>query len=1006
MFQVRKFIAASVLSFAFIVAFIHTDGRIEACYMETSLGLPCEQGNIPVIGVGVRTVSDIQHAVKFAGKYNLKVVVKNTGHDFLGRSSRRGAFMIWTHHMKGRSVHDTWNPAGAPSGEGYEHVLTVQAGVQWQEAYATADNARRMVVGGISPGGSVGAAGGWILGGGHSALSPTYGLGVDNVLEISLVTADGEHVTVNAHQHADLFWALRGGGGGTFGVVTSVTYRTYPIVPTTIAILAAVVNTAKPNIALKAAFAELVRISTNLTDEGWGGYAQFTPSVNVTRLVLGVLVPNVSLDTANRTIQPYFTFVQSLATQSDATNNLDDRLVIERLGIKQYPSFWELYRSVVPASGAGLVGYNLEIGSWLMPRTTLEENYAQVADTLITTPGLSYELVAGGAVSKVNPSSTGLNPAWREAGAHVVAGITWVDGSSSTFIEGLRGELEGRLATVRALAPHLGAYFNEASMFEPDPQVTFFGHHYAKLKSIKRVYDPNGLFIVVEGEGADGWDKELNPCYASSSSSECTAAIQGWFDGNWRSNQSGAMQNVNYQAYIFPNGTIDACYFNTTLGAPCSQGSISVIGVDARTVKDVQAAVRFAAQYNLRHDYLGRSDGRGSFLVWTHNLKNISVQPSFSPAGAPSGKTHEYAITLESGVQWHEAYAASSAANRTLVGGVSLGGSVGAAGGWLLGGGHSTLSPSYGLGVDNVLEFTLVTSAGVHVTANAFQHPDLFWALRGGGGGTFGVVTSITYQTRPLTPVIATRPNAALSSAFTEFVRITPALETAGWGGYSFITPTPGDGRLSFTAFCIVPIATVAQANVTVLPFFDYVRAVVANSSASGNPQDVLELGEALTTELGSFYEWYAAVIKSGTQVGSNVQLGSWLLPTEVIETTHEDVAQMLLGIDGGAVSNVPTWHMGLNPAWRRAAAHVVIGTAWPDGATVDQINQARAGLAANTATLRAIAPESGAYFNEASLYEPNPQQAFFGTHYGPLRAIKALGVGRGANLPSLNLHP
>lgn len=49
----------------------------------------------------------------------------------------------------------------------------------------------------------------------------------------------------------------------------------------------------------------------------------------------------------------------------------------------------------------------------------------------------------------------------------------------------------------------------QASMFEPDPQVTFFGHHYARLKSIKRVYDPNDLFVVIEGVGADEWDKEL-----------------------------------------------------------------------------------------------------------------------------------------------------------------------------------------------------------------------------------------------------------------------------------------------------------------------------------------------------------------------------------------------------------------------------------------------------------------------------------------------------------------
>ncbi|KAM5538509.1 hypothetical protein V8D89_007842 [Ganoderma adspersum] len=108
---------------------------------------------------------------------------------------------------------------------------------------------------------------------------------------------------------------------------------------------------------------------------------------------------------------------------------------------------------------------------------------------------------------KYNPGSE--RAAGPSVGTHVIAGITWADSSSSTFIEGLRSELERCLATVQALAPHSGAYFNEALMFKPNPQVTFFSHHYAKLKSIKRVYDPNDLFIVVEGVGADGWDKEL-----------------------------------------------------------------------------------------------------------------------------------------------------------------------------------------------------------------------------------------------------------------------------------------------------------------------------------------------------------------------------------------------------------------------------------------------------------------------------------------------------------------
>jgi hypothetical protein len=90
-----------------------------------------------------------------------------------------------------------------------------------------------VVVGGNSY--SVGAAGGWVLGGGHSSLSPQYGLGVDSrllysckslvevtndstdVVQFEIVTPDGKLRTANAHQNKDLFWALQGGGPG-FGV--------------------------------------------------------------------------------------------------------------------------------------------------------------------------------------------------------------------------------------------------------------------------------------------------------------------------------------------------------------------------------------------------------------------------------------------------------------------------------------------------------------------------------------------------------------------------------------------------------------------------------------------------------------------------------------------------------------------------------------------------------------------------------------------------------------------
>ena len=90
-------------------------------------------------------------------------------------------------------------------------------------------------------------------------------------------------------------------------------------------------------------------------------------------------------------------------------------------------------------------------------------------------------------------------------------------------------------------------------------------------------------------------------CYPPSDpSGNCTDVQINAPDGRWRSDQPGAAQFPNYETFIFGNGTISACYLNTTLDYPCTQGSVPDVGVDARTVKDVIAAVRFAARYNLR----------------------------------------------------------------------------------------------------------------------------------------------------------------------------------------------------------------------------------------------------------------------------------------------------------------------------------------------------------------------------------------------------------------------
>jgi hypothetical protein len=89
------------------------------------------------------------------------------------------------------------------------------------------------------------------------------------------------------------------------------------------------------------------------------------------------------------------------------------------------------------------------------------------------------------------------------------------------------------------------------------------------------------------------------PCY-NSAVGNCSDVQASWFNAIWRSDQPGAAEHTNWETYTFLNGTIEACYLNTTLGIPCRQGSVPVIGVDARTPEDIQAAVKFVAKHDLR----------------------------------------------------------------------------------------------------------------------------------------------------------------------------------------------------------------------------------------------------------------------------------------------------------------------------------------------------------------------------------------------------------------------
>ncbi|KAL4066264.1 hypothetical protein V8B97DRAFT_1981587 [Scleroderma yunnanense] len=419
-------------------SFEFKNGTLSACYLNTSLGIPCKRGNVPVIGVDARTPGDIQAAVKFAVQYNLKLVIKNTGHDFLGPSAARGAFVVWTHNMKNITYDATFIPQGAPSNETYQAV-TLGADVQWHEAYDAVNQHGRMMVGEASLGGSVGAAGGWLQGGGHSALSPTYGLGVDNAIEITVVTSTGEHLTVNNYQYSDLFWALRGSGGGTYGVVTSVTYRTYESLPVAFYVFQA---NATNTTSMQELIAGMLQFQTNFTDDGWGGYA----GMSDTSVLFGIISPNMSTEAANASTQPWTDYAASLQGVSLFAQ------------IHTFASWYEWYMTFFNTPGQN--GGNLMITSRLLSRDTLANQSKHVAEILVNCQG-TFNMIAGGKVSQIDPESAGVNPVWRNAVVEVLCGVSWDDGASSKEIQGLISQLQTWISAFHDVAPNDGAYFNE-----------------------------------------------------------------------------------------------------------------------------------------------------------------------------------------------------------------------------------------------------------------------------------------------------------------------------------------------------------------------------------------------------------------------------------------------------------------------------------------------------------------------------------------------------------------
>ncbi|KAF1948088.1 FAD-binding domain-containing protein [Byssothecium circinans] len=265
------------------------------------------------------------------------------------------------------------------------------------------------------------------------------------------------------------------------------------------------------------------------------------------------------------------------------------------------------------------------------------------------------------------------------------------------------------------------------------------------------------------------------------------------------------------------------CSAFTPASESCTLGARAVYSIDVRKASDVQAGLRFARQKNIRTvvkstgiDYMGKSTGFGSLSLWTWNLKTIHIVSNYL---SPSYKGA--AIKLGPGVIAGEAYVAAAQAGVRFVGpecGLS-----GIAGGYAQGGGHSQLSSAYGLAADQVLEWEVVTPAGEYLIATPEKNTDLYFALSGGGGGTYGVVLSMTAKAYPEGPVaggLLVFPNANATTYW-------GALEKLFSRGPGLVQGTANNVQFAFTkdeflGFSItVPNKNSSALNALIAPFLN-----------------------------------------------------------------------------------------------------------------------------------------------------------------------------------------
>ncbi len=483
-----------------------------------------------VYAVAAKNIGDIVAAVNFARRHNLRLAVKGGGHSYQGTSSAADSLLIWTRHMNAISIHDAFVPRGCAANAAVQAV-SVEAGAMWMQVYGavTTRHGRYVQGGGCT---TVGVAG-LIQSGGFGSFSKRFGSAAGSLLEAELVTADGAIRIANDCSNPDLFWALKGGGGGCLGVVSRVTLETHELP----ALFGAVSVTIQAN--SDGAFRRLIGLMLafyreNLLNPHWGEQIILKDD-----RVLAIRLNSQGMDrTAAEGI--WHDFFESIANSPEEFRMISKPVIIDfpardlwnpqelgkhpgvvrrddRVDADAGNLFWS---GDAGQCGQVLHGYD---SVWL-PAALLEPpSLEKFADALFACAkhwqvSLHVNKGLAGAPREAIDAArdTATNPAVLGAFALAILGAE--EPPAYPGIEGHEPDVQGAradaaairraMAELRKVVPDSASYVSESNFFERDWQRAFWGGNYSRLLEVKSKYDPEGLFFVHHGVGSETWSAD------------------------------------------------------------------------------------------------------------------------------------------------------------------------------------------------------------------------------------------------------------------------------------------------------------------------------------------------------------------------------------------------------------------------------------------------------------------------------------------------------------------